>query len=165
MSHRLPVLVAAAAAVFSVAAQAAGSVQVNFVQPEKFTDVRDSYLRSERYLELIEQNLTEAALPYLADGQVLKVDVLDVDLAGEVRPGARPYDLRILKGGADWPRIELRWTLEAGGQTVKSGQARVQDMAYLQRVISVPGPQEALRYERRMLDDWFKVNFARVNPS
>jgi hypothetical protein len=164
MSHRLPVLVAAAAAVsLSVAAQAAGSVQVNFVQPEKFTDVRDSYLQSDRYLELIKQNLTEAALPYLADGQVLKVDVLDVDLAGEVRPGARPYDLRILKGGADWPRIKLRYTLEAGGQTVKSGEAVVQDMAYLQRTLAGPGSQDALRYERRMLDDWFKQTFAKAN--
>jgi hypothetical protein len=160
--NRLSVLVvAAAAAASSFAAHAAGSVQVNFIQPEKFSDVRDSYLRSERYLELLKENISAAALPYLADGQTLKVDVLDVDLAGEVRPGARPYDVRVLKGGADWPRIQMRWALEAGGQTVKSGDATVQDMAYLQRVIGSPGSQDALRYERRMLDDWAKQQFTK----
>jgi Protein of unknown function (DUF3016) len=153
------VVAAAAGAAFSFAAHAAGSVQVNFIQPEKFSDVRDAYMRSERYLELLKENISAAALPYLADGQTLKVDVLDVDLAGEVRHGARPYDVRVLKGGADWPRIQMRWALEAGGQTVKSGDATVQDMAYLQRVIGSPGSQDALRYERRMLDDWAKQQF------
>jgi Protein of unknown function (DUF3016) len=162
--NRLSTFVAAAATVlFSVAAQAAGSVQVNFIKPEQFSDVRDSYLRSDRYLELLKDNISAAALPYLADGQTLKVDVLDVDLAGEVRHGARPYDVRVLKGRADWPRIQMRWTLEAGGQTVKSGDATVQDMAYLQRAIGASGSQEALRYERRMLDDWFKNTFAKSN--
>jgi Protein of unknown function (DUF3016) len=161
MKRHSLLLVAAAAAALSLTAQAAGTVQVNFVNPDGFSDVRDSYLRSDRYLELIKQNITEAALPYLADGQVLKVEVLDVDLAGEVRYGARPYDVRVLKGGADWPRIQMRYAVEAGGQTVKSGEATVQDMAYLQRTISAPGSQEALRYERRMLDDWFKANFSK----
>lgn len=159
--NRLSLLavVAAAAAVLSSPAQAAGAVQVNFVQPERFSDVRDAHMQSERYLELLKLNITDAALPYLADGQTLKVDVLDVDLAGEIRRGARPQDVRVLKGGADWPRIQMRWALEAGGQTLKSGEATVQDMAYLQRIIGTPHSQEALRYERRMLDDWFKTQF------
>jgi Protein of unknown function (DUF3016) len=164
MKPRSPALVAAAAAVlFSVAAQAAGVVQVTFVKPEQFSDVRDAHMQSDRYLELLKANISAAALPYLADGQTLKVDVLDVDLAGEIRRGARPNDVRVLKGGADWPRIQMRWSLEAGGQALKSGEATVQDMAYLQRVISVPGSQDALRYERRMLDDWFKNTFAKSN--
>jgi Protein of unknown function (DUF3016) len=161
--NRFSALAAAAAAVFSIAAQAAGSVQVNFVQPERFSDVRDAYMRSDRYLELLKENISDAALPYVADGQTLKVDVLDVDLAGEIRRGARPHDVRVLKGGADWPRIQMRYTLEAGGQALRSGEATVQDMAYLQRAITAPGSQEALRYERRMLDDWFRNHFAKAN--
>jgi Protein of unknown function (DUF3016) len=163
MNRSSTFVAAVVAVVFSVTAQAAGSVQVNFVKPGQFSDVRDSHMQSERYLELLKDNLTAAALPYLADGQTLKVEVLDVDLAGEIRHGARPYDVRVLKGGADWPRIQIRYTLEVGGQVQKTGEATVQDMAYLQRVASAPGSQDALRYERRMLDDWFKNNFAKSN--
>jgi hypothetical protein len=159
------ILLAATAAALSLTAQAAGMVQVNFVNPDRFSDVRDSSKRSDRNLELVKQHITEAALPYLADGQVLKVDVLDVDLAGEIRYGARANDVRVLKGGADWPRIKMRYAVEAGGKTVKSGEATVQDMAYLQRAIGAPGSQDALRYERRMLDDWFKANFGKGNPN
>ena len=154
------IIAAATLALAAGAASAAGTVQVNFVQPEKFSDVRDSYLNAERHLELIKQLIENAAAPYLADGQTLKVDVLDVDLAGEVRPGSRPFDVRVLKGRADWPRIDLRYALEAGGQTLRSATAHVQDMAYLQH-ISTYGNSEPLPYERRMLEDWFKTEFKR----
>jgi hypothetical protein len=136
-------------------------VQVQFVQPEKFADVRDQAFSRERNLEALEQHLKRAAAPYLADGQTLKIDVLDVDLAGEPKPNARLNDVRVLKGRADWPRIALRWTLEAPGQAARSGQATIQDMAYLQRVAVGAYAHEPLRYERRMLDEWFKAEFSR----
>lgn len=139
------------------AAQAAGTVQVSFIQPEKFVDVRDAAFRAEDNLALLKQHLEQAASPYVGDGQTLNIEVLDVDLAGEVRRGARPFDLRILKGRADWPRIELRYRLEGPGQAARAGQARVQDVAYLQRLGSLR--HEALSHERRMLDEWFKTEF------
>jgi Protein of unknown function (DUF3016) len=143
----------------ALGAQAAGTVQVNFVEPDKFADARDAYMSREQHLKTLEQHLKAAAAPYLADGQTLKIDVLDVDLAGEVRFGARPHDVRVMRGRADWPRIEMRYSLEAAGQAARSGQARVQDLAYLQRLPSYH-QNEALAYERRMLDEWFKAEFA-----
>jgi hypothetical protein len=139
------------------AAQAAGTVQVSFIQPEKFVDVRDAAFRAEDNLASLKQHLEQAAAPYVGDGQTLNIEVLDVDLAGEVRHGARPFDLRVLRGRADWPRIELRYSLQVPGQAARAGQARVQDMAYLQRVAGLRN--EALYYERRMLDEWFKAEF------
>jgi hypothetical protein len=138
----------------AAAAQAAGTVEVRFVEPERFTDVRDRAFTSKEHLATLERVLVETARPHVPDGRTLRIEVLDVDLAGEVRPGLRAWDTRILSGRADWPRITLRWTLDGG----KSGEAVVQDMAYLQRV--PPGLSDGgLVYERRMLDEWFRRDF------
>lgn len=150
--------IAVSATVLATAAQAAGTVTVNFVEPDKYSDVRDNFMSAEQHLQALKRHLEEAAAPYLADGQTLKIDVLDVDLAGETRWGARLNNPRVLKGRADWPRIELRYALEAPGQAARSGAARVQDMAYLNRTAGLP-LDYTLRYERRMLDEWFRAEF------
>ena len=143
------------------AAQAAGTVQVNFVKPESFTDVRDRTYSREQNLKALEQVFTSAAQPYVADGQTLKIEVLDVDLAGEVRPGARAWDVRVLRGRADWPRITFRWSVEGAGTAARGGEAVVQDMAYLQRM--PPSTVDTtLVYERRMLGEWFKDRFGKA---
>jgi hypothetical protein len=79
------------ALVVTGAAQAAGSVQVSFVKPENFADVRDGATSREQNLKALEQVIASVARPYVADGQTLKIEVLDVDLAGEVRPGSAAY--------------------------------------------------------------------------
>lgn len=142
------------------AAQAAGTVQVSFVNPDKFADVRDGAYRAEDHLANLKRHLEEIGAQYTADGQTLKIEVLDVDLAGEVKHGARPNDLRVLRGRADWPRVELRYTLEAPGAVPRTGRATVADLAYLQRM-PVPYNTEPLPYERRMLEDWFRAEFKR----
>jgi Protein of unknown function (DUF3016) len=141
------------------AAEAGGTVQINFVEPENFADIRDRAYSREQNLKALEKIITHAAQPYVADGQTLKIEVLDVDLAGEVRPGARAWDVRVLRGRADWPRITLRWSL--AGATPRSGEAVLQDMAYLQR-LPPSMADTALVYERRMLDEWFRKEFAKA---
>jgi Protein of unknown function (DUF3016) len=139
-------------------AHAAGSVRLDFVNPDKFTDIRDARYSAKHNLEALQQLITQTAAPYVGDGQTLRLEVLDVDLAGEVRPGHRAEDVRVLRGSTDWPRITLRWTLEGAGPSPRSGQAVVQDMAYLQR-IQPPLSDTTLVYERRMLEDWFRREF------
>jgi hypothetical protein len=150
-----------ALAACAASALASGKVQVQFVQPEKFADIRDQAFSRERHLEQLRQLLERAAAPYVADDQTLKIDVLDVDLAGEPKPDARIHDLRVLRGKADWPRIDLRYTLETPGRPARSGQASVKDMAYLQRGVGGLPVDEPLRYERRMIDEWFKAEFSK----
>lgn len=156
--HAFALGIALAMQIAGPAAHAAGAVQVNFVKPETFTDIRDQAFSREHHLESLKQIVSEVALPYVADGQALTVDVLDVDLAGEPKHGARTHDVRVLRGRADWPRITLRWTLVSPGQAPQHGQAVVQDMAYFQRLrpTQLSG---ALPYERRMLAEWFSAEF------
>jgi hypothetical protein len=144
---------------FALEAQAAGTVQVRFVQPDKFSDVRDGHLRAEDNLQMLQRHLEEIGARYVTDGQTLKIEVLDVDLAGEVHRGGRLDDVRVLKGRADWPRIQLRYTLETPGAPARSREATVSDFAYLERTPTQPN--EPLAYERRMLDEWFRAEFKR----
>ena len=155
-----PFGVAVCAAVFTLTAQAAGKVEVSFIAPEKFADIRDASRRIEDNLAALRQHLEQAAAPYVAEGQTLTIEVLDVDLAGRVEPARRPDDLRVMRGQADWPRIHLRYALDAGGRTVRRGDTWVADMAYLTR-ITPPNPGMGLAYERRMLDEWFRTEFKR----
>lgn len=139
-------------------AHAAGSVQVSFVKPDSFADVRDGAHRAQDHLAVLQRHLEEVGAPYLAQGQTLKIEVLDVDLAGEVSHSVRANDVRVLRGRADWPRLQLRYTLEAAGAAPRTGTATVSDMAYLQRMPALYA-NEALPYERRMLEEWFKAEF------
>jgi hypothetical protein len=142
----------------TASAQTGGSVQVSFVQPSNFSDVRDSAHRTEDTLAALQRHFEVIGAQFLAAGQTLKIEVLDVDLAGEVRHGMRANDIRVLRGRADWPRLQLRYTLESPGAAAKRGAATLADMAYLERSLPLLN-NEALPYERRMLEDWFKAEF------
>lgn len=149
-------LLAATAWLASPPAQAAGTVSVSFVEPENFTDAGHWSPDRERHLRELEQFLQRLG-QRLPDGQTLAIEVLDVDLAGEVWPRSA-REVRILRGGIDWPAITLRYALREGGKAVASGEERITDMGYLvgQRPRSTLGE---LPYEKRMLEDWFKQRF------
>jgi hypothetical protein len=143
----------------SAAAQASGTVQVSFVQPEKFADAEDARRDTTDNLRRLKSYLEEQAGRHLNDSQVLTIEVLDVDLAGEVRfDRRRQDDVRVLRGMADWPRITLRYTLQTAGEPMRRVEQTVYDMAYLQRLNRYAG-DEPLRYEKHMLDEWFDAQF------
>ncbi len=157
-THR-PVLVAFGLVVLASAAQAAGTVKVSYVQPEAFADIGIAGHDRESNLQQLSKHFEILATRYLADGQTLSVEVLDVDLAGTMKPVRRGgQDFRVLKGAADWPRVTLRYTLQAAGSPSRSGEAKLADLGYLQNVDSVRS-REPLYSERRMLDKWFAAQF------
>ena len=145
-------------AVAALCALAAGSASaaatVNFVEPERFTDLPFSHVERERVLKELRGHFDKLAAK-LPAGQELKVEVLDVDLAGITRPTMSQPELRILNGGADWPKMHFRYTIEQGGQVLKSGEAKLSDMTYMQN-INRYSSGTSLRYEKHMLDDWFR---------
>ena len=139
------------------AARAAGTVDVSFVNAGQFSDAGRGLVDRERTLKSLADHLRSLG-PRLADGQTLRVEVLDVDLAGEIEP-VRTDELRILRGRADWPRINLRFRLSAGEQSLKSGEQRIADMNYLSVLRGHDLRQIDLAYEKRMLTKWFDESF------
>ncbi|MBZ8142462.1 hypothetical protein CLD22_21500 [Rubrivivax gelatinosus] len=137
-------------------AAAAGAVELKFVEPARYTDAGFGSYETERTtkrLEAIFQRLSQR----LPDGSKLAIEVLDVDLAGRTVPSS-VHDQRVLTGGADWPRITLRYTLQADGQT-RSGEDRLSDMSYLDTPLRGAGANEPLAYEQRMIERWFDDRF------
>ena len=66
------------------AALASGSIQVSYAQPEKFADIGWTPHDREDNLKILSKHFEALAGRYLGDGQKLTIEVLDVDLAGDV---------------------------------------------------------------------------------
>lgn len=143
-------------------ASAQAVVEVVFVHPELYTDAAPSrYLVVERErdaaLAELREHLRSLGAKYLKDGDRLRIEVLDVDLAGIVelsRSGQR--DVRVMRE-AGVPRIDVRYTFNREG-VGSSRQERITDPGYLNNAsrCRATGP---LCYEKLMLDAWFVRRF------
>lgn len=147
------------------AAQAAGTVNVEFVSPARYADAGNSRADEPANRDALAQHLRRLGQRYLGDGEALEVSVLDIDLAGSVRPNRRGSgDIRVEKGGADWPRIKLHYTLRAGDKVLQSADETVENLNYLHDRTEY-GSSDPLRHEKRMLDEWFKARFVEHRPA
>ncbi len=140
----------------SLAAHATGTVDVQFKAVDQYADAGPNNLDSDRTLQRLAEHFKSLAAR-LPDGQVLKVDVVDLDLAGQLKPTRTGADLRVMRGGADWPAMQLHWTLSANGQTLASRDERLSDMNYLAQARLANN--DSLFYEKRMVDRWFEQRF------
>lgn len=149
---------AAALALASVAGPAAaGTVEVRWLQPERYADAGRTALDRERTLASLAEHVAKLGAK-LPDGQTLTLEVLDLDLAGEIRPRGW-NEVRVLRGGTDAPRISLRYALQGGGMAPRSGEVRLADLSYLDAFLHAARRGDELVYEKRMLDRWFDANF------
>lgn len=145
-----------------VLASEAATAQVEFAKPESFTDAgrpRPAIDRDESLGALRDHFVAEAARRLPAD-QALYVTITDVDLAGDFEP-RQPYgrEARIVKDIYP-PRIELSFRLVAGdGTVVKQGTRTLRDTSFLSR--GAADRQDALHYEKAMIDRWLDGEFAR----
>lgn len=159
-----PVVLAAALLVTASGARAAARVELSFLPPTQYTDVGDSLWQKEDNLKQLGAYVTKLGEKTLAVGQVLKISFLDIDLAG--RP---PFmhrtasDLRIMTGGADWPRMRLHWELQTPGQPDRGGDAELSDMNYMFGVRPI-GADAPMYYDKRMFDQWFAKTFRPAAP-
>jgi hypothetical protein len=138
----------------------AGGVQaavvVTFKEPERYSETGVFRDDGPAAMEHIDAHLKRLGQRYIPADQTLRIEVLDMDLAGEQHMGSRGQEVRVMRGRADWPRIKLRYTWERPNVPAQSAEETVSDMAYLQR--TVPST-EAFAHEKRMLETWFKQRF------
>ncbi|MBC5765234.1 DUF3016 domain-containing protein [Ramlibacter albus] len=135
----------------------AGPVDVTARPVPAHNDAGRTTWDAQSNLDVLGRYLKRLGTEFLRPDQVLKIEILDVDLAGTDIGGGRP---RVITGGADWPKIRLRYTLETPGQPVRSGEELVQDMNYTRGLTGVRN--DPLHYEKRMLRAWFRERFANV---
>jgi len=159
----IPIATTLVVAAIALPAHAGGLVEVKFVKSDLYSDIGFNSFDRQRTLERIAEHIKGygARLP---DDRTLKVEVLDIDLAGELIPMRRLGDIRVLKGSVDWPRMHLRWTLSASdGANLQSGDDWLKDMAYLMRTPR-HGSIDGLAYDLRLLDEWFAQRFGAAAP-
>ena len=143
------------------ATTASAGVTVAFVQPDRYIDMPLPPWEKDIVMKDLDQFLVKMGDKWLPAGHDLKIEVLDIDLAGNQQYGPNGRQLRVLRGGADWPVIEVRYTLESSGKTLRTGTDRVSDMDYFHSHVTNPSKNtESLFYEKQMLQDWFKEKFS-----
>lgn len=146
------------------ASDAGATVTVSFNDPESYTDVGRYPEDTNAPMHEIEAHLKQLGQRYLPPNQSLKIQVLDVDLAGHLRMSSRlGHEVRILRGNADWPSIKLNYVLESDGRVLQKREETIADMSYLQHTPKRYSNQ-SLPYEKQMLDDWFRQRFAAHKP-
>ncbi|WIV99827.1 DUF3016 domain-containing protein [Kinneretia aquatilis] len=149
---------ALALALGASASLALADVQVRFIEPDKFTDASSDFGRRDQEPVLKELKAHLEKLGAQLPGKDLTVEISNVDLAGGWEPVGRRMDMiRVLRGVSS-PSIELSFSLSENGKVLQSGKTRLHDLNYMVGMNRY-NESDPIRYERRLLDDWFREEF------
>ena len=137
-------------------------VEITWQSPNDYRDIRPSNETRKGFRERVFSSLGKhfnklaEALP---EGQSLSVTVTNIDLAGQVWPtfGAGAADIRIVDR-VDIPRMAFSYELKENGDTIKSAEVKLKEMAFMNR-ISRMRSSEPFGYEKAMLTRWFDNEF------
>ncbi|MCW8090521.1 DUF3016 domain-containing protein [Alteromonas sp. ASW11-130] len=154
-------------AILGISPVYAAELNVNWVAPEDFTDVKPVNENLNRFRErtstALEDFLTQLASE-LPPQQKLAVTVTDLDLAGEVWPasfvgfGNTGADVRLVKR-VYIPRMTFSYSLiDETGALVKEAEVKLKDMSFMDGVSSII-KDKPLGYEKHMLKEWFNNEF------
>jgi len=140
-------------------------IQVIWAPTDKLSEVRDNqmqrgWLRPEQWMKALSDDLRNRADRVLPPGEQLQVTINDIKLAGSYEPWRRAeqQDIRILKDIYP-PRVSLHYKLLASdGSTIREGDKKLMDGAYLQRSVAADST-DPLRYDKRLLSEWVSREF------
>jgi hypothetical protein len=143
----------------SVLGAPVSTVQVQFVQPAKFTDFsiygRDAQWSASYFASQISDDL-RPALQRKVPGGKLTLQFTDIDLAGHY-PSAGRGSVRVVRGEIRPARMSFAFVLQdSSGRTLASGSTRLVDNSSPSSLAHHPKRKEALYYEKRMLERWLR---------
>jgi len=134
----------------------AGSAEVRWSNVEKYSDVHEG---DENKADFLKNTLSELKRHFiklenkLPEGYKLHVNVYDLDLAGSVRFQTSRH-IRVV--GSQSPRILFKYqVLNSKNELVTQGTENLRDTNFKDNR-SRRYPNQSLKYEKRLLDKWFK---------
>ena len=140
----------------------AATVDINWVEPDKFQDIESAESRQERFQERVFKSLgntIETLAARLPDTYHMNISVTDIDLAGDVK-FTHTERIRIVDD-LYFPSIKLNYELlDKEHKSLAASDVRVKDMGFLQGIHHSARHRDFLHYEGIMLQDWFKKTFA-----
>lgn len=140
-----------------------GVVKITWQEPTKYTDIVATGQLQSRFENKLFNTLTDElngiASKVLKPGEVLMMDVTNVDLAGDVRPsfGETATNIRVVKDVYP-PKINFRYKIMQGNRVVMSGNEKLQDMFFMGGI--QPVVQRPFMYESNLLRHWFNKSIA-----
>lgn len=158
---------------FSATSLAQAEVEITWQDPEKFNDVRSTSESRVKFRERTFEELDEYINELVEDlpkGQKLVMNVTNLDLAGDVLPasfaglGQSMSDVRVVKS-IYIPRMNFSYQLlSSDGTVLQEKEVKLKDMSFLSghnRFFS----NDALRYEKNMIADWFGDEFTKPDAN
>ncbi len=143
-------------------AQMQTEISVSYLNPEKYIDIMDSDSTKSRSIESFKAGMDEffkiSASQYLKPGHQLKLEITEVDRAGDMRYDVSPdmRDLRVLRDVVR-VRIEVNYTLlDENQQVIKQGTENLKEFYNLNSISQRKFNSERLYYEKKLLEDWLK---------
>lgn len=137
---------------------AASRIEVIFDHPEKFTDIKDSAIPTDKgqdaILHEIRSYLEGKAAHYVPEGCRLTITFSNIDLAGEFQAqnGLEWQNIRVVTDGAS-PAYKFTWKVtNAAGALVKEGKEDFRDLDFGARIIL--DRSDPLRFEKAYFDQW-----------
>ena len=149
----------------------AATVEVTWTNPANFSEEQkrrgfgSARETPEEWVSELAQYVKRQGTRLLGPGQELDVTFTDITRAGAFEPWRGPQldDTRFIKDIYP-PAIDLHFTLRnADGSTALEGSRKLRDAAFLYR--GTPSSTDPLRYEKRMLNDWLRRDFAASKAS
>lgn len=143
-------------------AMAKPTVEVVFDHPEKFTDIKDSFMATDKgqqaNLDEIKAFIEQRAERYLVEGEKFTITFTEIDLAGDFEPqrGPSAENIRVIKDIYP-PRLDFTYKLtDANNVVLKEGKEKLRDMSFQMRLNPI-NANDQLPYEKSMLGDWLSA--------
>lgn len=146
-------------------AYGAAPVTIQFVEPERYRDVRiDGNENPSFFGNVMTPFLEKKMGELLPEGFSLEINYTQIDLAGDFEPwrGVDFQDVRVMRE-IYVPRLEFTYTLvDDQGELIKEGKSRLVDLNYLENRNPLRAENDVLYHEKRMMERWMKRELARL---
>jgi hypothetical protein len=132
-------------------------LEITFTKPDTYTDIRSGFdgpnYSAQDIATNLEKHLTRLAKK-LPDEYQLKMDVTDIDLAGDTRR----HNMRVVTERLP-PRLAFSYSLlDANDQVLIQSNENIRDFAFMSnRSLRLKG--DPFGHEKKLLSDWFKKLF------
>lgn len=156
----LSVIIISVSSLFLTMMTSAATSEVKWTNSDKYRDVHAGDGHRAKFKARVFRNFEEhfaALAEKLPEGQILLIDVQDVDLAGDVHQNMQR--IRVVKD-IFFPRIKFSYqVIDSNKNEISAGDVDLKDMSFMMGA-NHRYKQDSLGYEKRMLDEWFSKTFS-----
>ena len=138
----------------------AASVDIKWTDPDKYRDIHQGNDGKKSFRKNLfhnfEKHFTKLASK-LPEGQVLKIEVTDIDLAGSTLHGGISR-IRVIKDNYP-PRMDFSYQLmDVNNNLILEDEVKLKNMSFMMGS-NLKYRNSSLGYEKEMIDKWFSKTF------